>query len=239
MQKPFHEPIHDTTVPAALQLRVAGESSGIPPPTRPPCGRLPSVQIHLIRHGEVENPQHLVYANLPGFKLSARGRRQATAAGERLAQQPPTLIVSSPLERALETAELVSRPASTRIVVDDRLVEWELSSRWAGVPWEALPETFPGELESYLEDPHDLPFSPESLADAAGRVAACVADWVQREEGDLAFVSHQDPVHAAALLLSRNAVTAFHADKPTHCSITTLQRAGAEWTVIDRWAPEI
>lgn len=201
------------------------------------CGRLPTVHVHLIRHGEVENPQHVVYANLPGFKLSTRGRFQAAAAGEKLSQRPPTLIITSPLERAVETAELVSHPTGAPVVVDRRLIEWELSSRWAGVPWDELPAVFPGELEAYLSDPHHLPFSPESLEDAGSRVAACVVDWAQQEAGDLAFVSHQDPVHAAALQLSRVEVPAFHADKPAHCSITTLQLTAAGWVVIDRWAP--
>ncbi len=205
--------------------------------TTPACGRLPAVQVHLIRHGEVENPQHVVYANLPGFRLSPRGRQQAAAAGGRLTRQAPARIITSPLERAVETAELLSHPAHIPVSVDDRLLEWELSSRWAGVPWERLPEAFPGELEAYLEDPEHLPFSPESLEDAGRRVAACVADWAQRETGDLAFVSHQDPLHAAALRLCELEVSAFHADKPAHCSITTLHHVNGGWALIDRWEP--
>ena len=196
-----------------------------------------SVNAHLIRHGEVENPDHVVYANLPGFGLSARGRRQAAATGEKLAHQPPVVIVTSPLQRAIETAELVERATGSSVVVDDRLTEWELASRWAGVSWEALPEVFPGELEAYLEDPHHLPFSPETLEQAAGRVAACVADWEQQEPGDLAFVSHQDPLHAAARRLVEVDAPPFHSNKPTHCSITTLQRTGTGWAVVGHWAP--
>ena len=193
---------------------------------------------HLIRHGEVENPQHVVYANLPGFGLSARGRGQAVAAGERLAQQPHALIVTSPLQRAIETAQLVAQATGSTVAVDDRLTEWDLSSRWAGVSWEALPEVFPGELEAYLENPHDLPFSPESLEDAASRVAGCVTDWVRRGIGDVAFVSHQDPLHAAVRKLARVDAPPFHTHKPTHCSITTLEHSGIGWRVVGHWAPE-
>jgi broad specificity phosphatase PhoE len=193
---------------------------------------------HLIRHGEVDNPQHLVYARLQGFGLSRLGRRQAAAAGERLAEQPPSIIVASPLERAMETAELVADETAAPIVVDDRLIEWELSSRWAGTSWEALPEVFPGELEAYLEDPYNLPFSPEPLDHAGERVAACLADWMTQARGDIAFVSHQDPIHAAVLWLTGTAAPRFHSDKPTHCSITTLQRTQIGWEVVGRWAPE-
>ena len=195
------------------------------------------MNIHLIRHGEVENPRHVVYARLPGFGLSDRGRRQAAAAGRRLCLQPPQLIITSPLQRAEETAQLVADSTGAAVVVDDRLVEWGLSTRWAGVPWEELPNVFPGELEAYLADPHDLPFSPESLDDAGRRVVACVNEWAQKEAGDLAFVSHQDPVHAGALLLSRVEVPDFHSNKPTHCSITTLRRNESGWKVVGRWEP--
>ena len=57
--------------------------------------------IHLIRHGEVDNPRDVVYADMPGFGLSETGRRQAEAAGSYLAATPLVRIVSSPLDRAL------------------------------------------------------------------------------------------------------------------------------------------
>jgi broad specificity phosphatase PhoE len=137
----------------------------------------------------------------------------------------------------METAELVSGATAASIAVDDRLVEWGLSSRWAGTSWEALSEVFPGELEAYLEDPYDLPFSPESLDAAGKRVARCVEDWTNREPGDVAFVSHQDPIHAAVLGLTAEAAPEFHSGKPAHCSITTLERTGTGWAVTGHWAP--
>lgn len=137
----------------------------------------------------------------------------------------------------METAALIADATSASIVVDDRLIEWELSSRWAGTSWEALPEVFPGELEAYLEDPDNLPFSPESLDTAGRRVAECVEDWTNRETGDVVFVSHQDPLHAAVLRLTGTPAPGFHVDKPTHCSVTTLRRTASGWDVAGRWAP--
>ncbi len=195
------------------------------------------MRIHLVRHGEVENPDHVVYADLPGFVLSRRGRQQARAAGRYLADAPLLRIVTSPLERARETSELVADATGAAISVDDRLVEWGLSSHWAGVAWESLSDVFPGELEAYLSKPYDLPFSPESLSNVAERVAECVADWAQRDTGEIAFVSHEDPLHGGRLKLTGESPAEYHRDKPTHCSVTTLDGELGEWSVVGYWAP--
>ena len=193
---------------------------------------------HLVRHGEVDNPQHVVYADLPDFVLSAKGRAQADATGRYLASHPIGQIVCSPLERALETAKILAGRTAAPIATDDRLLEWQLSSRWAGTGWDDLPEVFPGELEAYLADPHDLPFAPESLAAVAARVAACVAEWSNHEGSQTVFVSHQDPLHSGRLLLTGAEPRQFHHNKPAHCSITSLRKNNTGWAVARYWYPD-
>jgi len=70
--------------------------------------------VHLLRHGEVENPNGIIYGRLPGYHLSANGRHMAEAAADYFAERPVVALFSSPLERALETA---------RPVAADRVVE--------------------------------------------------------------------------------------------------------------------
>lgn len=60
--------------------------------------------IYLARHGEVYNPEHLLYGRLPRFPLSDRGRRQARATGRYLKQKPVEAVFTSPLLRARQTA---------------------------------------------------------------------------------------------------------------------------------------
>lgn len=91
--------------------------------------------VHLIRHGEVENPEHVVYARLAGFGLSDRGRRQATEAARYLARRPVVAVWSSPLQRALETAWVLAEPHGLPVLVDDELTEWKLADDWAGIVW--------------------------------------------------------------------------------------------------------
>jgi broad specificity phosphatase PhoE len=192
--------------------------------------------IHLIRHGEVDNPDHIVYGGLPGFTLSDRGCNQAISAGQYVRQFPISRIITSPLERAVDTAALLTGSSAIEVEIDERLGEWELSTRWAGVGWEELNRAFPGELEAYLSHPDDLPFSPESLVDVAARVSAAVIAWSDLDE-DVAFVSHQDPIHAARLLLTGSSFGGFHTDKPEHCSVSSLDRTGGTWSMNGYWAP--
>ena len=197
-----------------------------------------AMRIHLIRHGEVYNPDHVVYANLAGFTLSDLGRSQALSTGRYLAESPITQIVTSPLERAVDTSALLTAAiGGVPIDVDDRLTEWDLSTRWAGVRWEELNHLFPGELDRYLTDPYDLPFAPESLAEVAHRMLAAVRTWTASATGDVVFVSHQDPVHSGRLQLTGTIAVDYHSEKPEHSSVSTLARDDSGWAMVDYWAP--
>ena len=79
--------------------------------------------LHLVRHGEVDNPDGVLYGRLPGFHLSADGRLMAKAAADFLAGRDVTVLRSSPLERALETAEPIAARVRARGRIDERLIE--------------------------------------------------------------------------------------------------------------------
>ena len=79
--------------------------------------------VHLLRHGEVSNPNGVLYGRLPGYHLSANGRLMAAAAADFFAERPVAALFSSPLERAQETAQPVAERLGLEIVTDDRLIE--------------------------------------------------------------------------------------------------------------------
>ncbi|MEA2498815.1 MAG: hypothetical protein QOH26_1220, partial [Actinomycetota bacterium] len=79
--------------------------------------------VHLVRHGEVENPKGVIYGRLPGYHLSERGKLQAAAAAERLEDEAVGVVWASPLERAQETAAAIAERHDVTIVTDDRLIE--------------------------------------------------------------------------------------------------------------------
>ena len=197
----------------------------------------PLCSVYLVRHGEVHNPRHVVYADLPGFDLSANGRRQAEDTADRL--PPKATIISSPLDRAVETAGIIAERGDAAVTVDGALTEWGLGRRWAGHVWDDLDVDFPGEIDAYLAHPEDLPFSPESLAELGGRVGGAIVRHRATLEGPLIFVSHQDPIQAARLALTGRPLAELNTDKPLHAGVVELEpRRAALWVECAIWAPD-
>ena len=81
--------------------------------------------VHLLRHGEVHNPHRLLYGRMPGYHLSELGRRMAHLAAEHLSDHDVTHLVSSPLERAQETAAPIADAHRLEVALDARVVEAE------------------------------------------------------------------------------------------------------------------
>ena len=79
--------------------------------------------VHLLRHGEVHNPEKVLYGRLPGYRLSETGEAMARAAAEWLADKGLTRVVSSPLERAQQTAAPIAGKLDLPVEVDDRHIE--------------------------------------------------------------------------------------------------------------------
>ena len=79
--------------------------------------------VHLLRHGEVHNPKGILYGRSTGYHLSERGNKMAERVAARIGDRDITHIVSSPLERAQETAQPVADRLGLQITTDDRLIE--------------------------------------------------------------------------------------------------------------------
>src|SRR4051812_23726732 len=79
--------------------------------------------VHLLRHGEVHNPDGVLYGRMPGFRLSALGVAQAEVAAQFLAERPIGYLASSPLQRAQETAVPIAAATGLEVATDERLIE--------------------------------------------------------------------------------------------------------------------
>lgn len=89
--------------------------------------------VHLLRHGEVHNPDGVLYGRLEGFRLSERGQAMARRVAAHLAGDGPARadrrdvvhVVASPLQRAQETAAPIAAAFDLEVATDDRLLEAE------------------------------------------------------------------------------------------------------------------
>jgi len=193
--------------------------------------------VHLVRHAEVDNPDHLVYGSMPGFGLSPHGLEQARRVGRYLGPRPVVAIWSSPLERSLRTAEEIASRSGVPVRVDTGIRAWELFDRWKGHPWGSLSEAFPGELEAYLNHPEHLDFADERLDDLSERVAEVARRLdADHPHGDVVIVSHQDAIQAGRLRLVGSPMADLHTEKPGYGAVLTL-RPGDTWQEETVWEP--
>lgn len=87
--------------------------------------------IHLIRHGHVENPKNIIYGRLPGYYLSKIGKQSIEQVASfflkvkqnSISSNKIAFIVSSPLERTLETAQIIGKICQLRVIKDNKLIE--------------------------------------------------------------------------------------------------------------------
>jgi broad specificity phosphatase PhoE len=79
--------------------------------------------VHVMRHGEVHNPEKILYGRLPDYHLSERGRAQAQAVADWLETRDIVYVVASPLERAQETATPIAERHGLPIDTDGELIE--------------------------------------------------------------------------------------------------------------------
>jgi len=198
--------------------------------------------IHLMRHGEVHNPEGVLYGRLPGYRLSERGVAMAetvaahlagTASGapggeRRLkgataAAPPPrrdvVAVIASPLQRAQETATPIAEAFGVDISTEPRIIE-------AGNHFEGMkfgvgdgslrhPEHWP-----YLRNPF-RPSWGEPYAEQVERMLGAVADALVLARGhEAVLVSHQLPVWVTRLALENRRL--WHDPRRRQCSVASL-----------------
>jgi len=168
----------------------ADQVPGGVPPADAPEGR---TVVHLVRHGEVDNPRGVIYGRLPGYHLSPDGELMAKAAADFLAPRDVTVLRCSPLERAVETAAPIAQAFGLEAVTDDRLVE-------SGNHFEGMRFAVGnGALRQprywmYLRNPFK-PSWGEPYAQVAARVLAAATEAARAARGHEAVcVSHQLPI---------------------------------------------
>ena len=177
--------------------------------------------LHLVRHGEVENPKGVIYGRLPGYNLSERGLRQAAEAARRLRDADLGSVWASPLERAQETAQAIAEPHALEVLTDVRLTE-------SGSTLEGVTRG----IAAVVRSPRHLwhmrnPWRPswgETFDDIRARMYSVAAEAVARSpDREIALVSHQTPVLVARLGLARRRVPPWLARVPCETgSVTTL-----------------
>ncbi len=150
-----------------------------------------SPNIHLVRHGETDWSRTRRHTGRTDLPLTEQGRQQAAGLRPILDRLAPATVLSSPLQRARQTAALTGHDA--RVGIDDRLREWDYGTA-EGRTTEEIQQTDPG--WSVWTHPID---EGEQLADVARRADSLIAD-LEAGPGDVLLFGH---AHLFRILVAR------------------------------------
>jgi broad specificity phosphatase PhoE len=216
---PNEDLIHPAVPPAPAELPV-DPTANVGRATIP-VGDLPADRtvVHLLRHGEVYNPEGVFYGRLPGFRLSELGLRMAERAAGFFASRDVVMVIASPMERAQQTALPVAAAHDLEVGVDPRITE--ATSVFEG-------QTF-GIGDGSLRHPRHWkhlrnPFRPswgEPYNQVADRMLAAATDARKLAEGhEVVLVSHQMPIWMARLRAEHRRL--WHDPRKRECSLASV-----------------
>ena len=179
----------------------------------------------LVRHGLTAMTGPVLAGWTPGLHLDERGAAQAAAVAERLRPVPFDAVVSSPLDRCLDTAGAVLEGRSLELQVDDRLGECRYGD-WTGRPLKELAKdplwkvvqahpsavTFPGP-------------EGEPLRETQARAVAAVRDWNARLGPDATWLacSHGDVIKSIVADAMGLHLDQFQRIMIDPCSVTVIR----------------
>ncbi|TWE06896.1 histidine phosphatase family protein [Rudaeicoccus suwonensis] len=175
--------------------------------------------VHLVRHGEVDNPQGVLYGRMPGFHLSALGRQMAGRVATYLGDRDITHLRCSPLERAQETIEPLAEHLRLSVQLDDRVIE--AANDFEGLtvgkdPKKLLNPRFWGKLTNPLKPSWGEPYS-----EIVERMTAAVDDARAAAGGhEAVIVSHQLPVWTARMHYEGKRL--WHDPRKRQCTLTSV-----------------
>ncbi len=175
--------------------------------------------VHLLRHGEVHNPQRVLYGRLPGFRLSQLGERQAQAAADWLSRFDIGYLVSSPLERARQTAQPIAAATGLDIHVDERLIEADNHLQGRNV---AGGKGLFSDLSNwkYFRNPFRPSWGEPYVEIAARVLAAARAAGAAADGKDAVCVSHQLPIVCARRQAEGKRL--FHDPRHRECALASV-----------------
>jgi broad specificity phosphatase PhoE len=197
----------------------------------------PDTIVHLLRHGEVYNPEGVLYGRRDGYHLSDLGNRMAERVAEVIGDRDIVQVRSSPLERAQETARPLAAVRGVEIVTDDRVIESTnvFEGKRFGVGDGALRK--PSAWRHLWN-----PFKPswgEPYKEIVARMMAAVHDARDAAAGhEAVLVSHQLPIWTTRLHVEKRSF--LHDPRKrqcTLCSLTSFHFVGDQLTQVSYSEP--
>jgi len=148
-------------------------------------------ELILARHGETAWNVEKVFRGRADVDLNRVGLKQAELLGKYLSNWELEAIYSSPLRRALDTANMVARYQKVAVRVAEGLTDFDYGE-WQSVPEQEVKKLYPALLNEWHSNPHKVRTpGGESLEDVRRRVVELINDILPRHRGNVLLVSHR------------------------------------------------
>ena len=148
-------------------------------------------ELILVRHGETVWNVDKIYRGRADVDLDEVGIKQAELLGKYLSNWKLEAIYSSPLKRALATANIIARYHKIGVYIADGLIDFDYGE-WQSLPEQEVRRSYPALLDKWHNNPHEVIMpGGESLADVRERAAGIVDDVLSKYEGSVVLASHR------------------------------------------------
>ena len=153
---------------------------------------------HLVRHAAHDRVGTVLCGRMPGVHLGTLGKAQAERLAERFANENVTGIHTSPLERAVETAEPIAARLGQRLEIRQDIAEIDFGA-WSGTSFEALAQDPRWTAWNRARSNGRPPYG-ETMLEAQMRIVGAMEQLRHRySDRSVILVSHSDVIKAALL----------------------------------------
>lgn len=195
-----------------------------------------TTSIYLIRHGEVNNPDGIIYGRLPNFGLTENGKQQMEQTANFLQDKNITRLFSSPLLRARQSAEIIkTKLGISKIQISELL--YETLTSYEGKKFYSLDRM---QSEVYLK-----PLSPtdETIEQLSNRMQQFLDINIKKYSGkQIAAVGHGDPIMAIKAVIKKRPLDfmSFKTDNYIqHAEVYKIIADGSSLSIAEVFKPEI
>lgn len=193
--------------------------------------------VHLVRHGEVDNPEGILYGRKPGFHLTDLGGRMAQGVAQAFSAHNVKAVITSPLERAVETGAPIAELFGLEARRDARLIEADNKFEGVAVNHNRLMLAHP-RYWGWYKNPL-IPSWGEPYTDVVKRMSGAIAQAIDLAYGgEAVLVSHQLPIWTMRRFVERQPLA--HDPRQRECSlcsVTSLTFLDKQLIALDYWEP--
>jgi len=148
-------------------------------------------ELILVRHGETVWNVEKVYRGRTDVNLNEVGIKQAELLGKYLGNWELDAIYSSPLRRALDTANIIARYQKVGVQIAEGLIDFDYGT-WQSLSEQEVKRLYPALLKEWHNNPHKVKMpGGERLEDVRRRVIEVVDDVLSKYRGSVVLVSHR------------------------------------------------